>query len=446
MRKEIFFDKSSIIETSNEKICFYSPRNHKWIKMDAQTLPFFQLIESCNGVVSGEMIDQLLVEFCKLDSKNDFAGFNSFVDKLLTTGVFFNSREELEKSFENFSKKFKNKVKDSMPKVVYIHPTQKCNFSCWYCYSGSSRVDSLNDLSHSKWNYILNELKDIGVKVVNITGGEPLLRSDIIDMIDTCKEFSKVTLLTNGSLFNESNRDVILSKVDSVIMSLDSFNESIQEVNRSKDGFDNIISLLNFVSTNKSYRDKFNVRSVGTKENINELIETKKILKDRYSITNYIVTKFLANSEDEISLVPSDNDFKRLDESRIADHEYEVNYECNAARCGAAQGIIAIDYDGSIYPCQSFVGRREEIICNILDDDWKEKYLSSKVRLNFYNLDIDNIEQCGECSYRNFCGGGCPSVASRLYGSIHSCVEYQCDILKYNAKLQLLNTKTNKMD
>ena len=68
-------------------------------------------------------------------------------------------------------------------------------------------------------------------------------------------------------------------------------------------------------------------------------------------------------------------------------------------RCYAGMNKIAICPDGSVYPCDSFVGIKEYCMGNIHD---------ARLELDRYqNITIDDIPQCRNCLLKYLCGGDC---------------------------------------
>ena len=82
--------------------------------------------------------------------------------------------------------------------------TGKCNYKCRHCYLSSPDVNS-HELSHEDIMKIINELEDCGIMNVTLTGGEPLIRSDFLDIVDALRErnIRIHQIYSNGSLVNK---------------------------------------------------------------------------------------------------------------------------------------------------------------------------------------------------------------------------------------------------
>lgn len=81
----------------------------------------------------------------------------------------------------------KNKVRIALraigtkgPRFASLFVTRKCNYACSYC---KSIYQPSSDIPLSQWQGIIDRLHAWGVRVFSLTGGEPLVRSDIIDFV-----------------------------------------------------------------------------------------------------------------------------------------------------------------------------------------------------------------------------------------------------------------------
>jgi radical SAM protein with 4Fe4S-binding SPASM domain len=103
------------------------------------------------------------------------------------------------------------------PIAVY-NCTARCNLKCVHCYSGSNQASGEYELSRAEAGKLLRDLADYKCPVVLFSGGEPLLRGDVYELIAEAKELGLRTVLsTNGTLIDEQAagklRDVGISYV-----------------------------------------------------------------------------------------------------------------------------------------------------------------------------------------------------------------------------------------
>jgi MoaA/NifB/PqqE/SkfB family radical SAM enzyme len=88
-------------------------------------------------------------------------------------------------------------IDGSIPSVLAISPTMRCNYNCKACYSRGRPTD--DELSTDELNRLFSEAEDLGIHSIVLTGGEPLLRDDILDLIAHHHRLL-FFLITNGSL------------------------------------------------------------------------------------------------------------------------------------------------------------------------------------------------------------------------------------------------------
>jgi cyclic pyranopterin phosphate synthase len=119
-----------------------------------------------------------------------------------------------------------------------VSVTEACNLRCRYCVPVNKNsknfvnTNAVNDdnnhdekfLSFNEIMRICSILADLGIKTVKITGGEPLLRTGIVNFIKdlkTIKGIEKTGLTTNGILLDEHIKDLSGAFLDSINISLD---------------------------------------------------------------------------------------------------------------------------------------------------------------------------------------------------------------------------------
>lgn len=106
-------------------------------------------------------------------------------------------------------------------KPFHIHfcPTNRCNLRCHYCQIWKEKTEELDT---EKWKMIVDKIDALGVASVAFTGGEPMLRDDIFEIIDYIKSKGLyVKLTSNGALPIERYEKLLKTKIDNISISLD---------------------------------------------------------------------------------------------------------------------------------------------------------------------------------------------------------------------------------
>ncbi|MCS7118851.1 MAG: GTP 3',8-cyclase MoaA [Archaeoglobaceae archaeon] len=104
-----------------------------------------------------------------------------------------------------------------------ITVTQRCNLNCIYCHREGEK-DFEKEMDAERIAEIANAFYRLGVKKLKITGGEPLLREDICDIIAMMPDFDEISLTTNGMLLSDKAEELEESGLDRVNISLDTLN------------------------------------------------------------------------------------------------------------------------------------------------------------------------------------------------------------------------------
>ncbi|RPI43839.1 MAG: heme d1 biosynthesis radical SAM protein NirJ [Betaproteobacteria bacterium] len=90
--------------------------------------------------------------------------------------------------------------------VVIWNLIRRCNLTCRHCYSISTDIDFPGELSTEEVFRVMDDLHDFGVRVLILSGGEPLLRRDLGVIAERAKSMGfYVGLSTNGTLIDEAN-------------------------------------------------------------------------------------------------------------------------------------------------------------------------------------------------------------------------------------------------
>ncbi len=89
------------------------------------------------------------------------------------------------------------------PKTVVWLVTSRCNMDCRHCYV-KDRPWRRQELSTEEALELVEAYAELGAEHVNITGGEPLLRHDLFEIIDALREHGiSVSMVTNATLIDD---------------------------------------------------------------------------------------------------------------------------------------------------------------------------------------------------------------------------------------------------
>lgn len=157
--------------------------------------------------------------------------------------------------------------------------TENCCFRCVMC--GIWKSQPKDELSTDEVKNILLQLKEEGFKKIQFTGGEPLLRSDILEIIDYTNRigFQTIRLATNGYLLNKRNiLKLINSGVSSFSISLDAIGEDFDKIRGTNGAYEKVINALNILSKLKKTNNiDVNISTMIMHQNLDNIFEVIEI-------------------------------------------------------------------------------------------------------------------------------------------------------------------------
>ncbi len=86
------------------------------------------------------------------------------------------------------------------PFFLVLSPTMRCNLNCYGCYA--DKYDKGEELNTSEIHRLLEEAKGMGIYFITISGGEPFVRQDLLDIFADHRDMY-FQVFTNGTLINE---------------------------------------------------------------------------------------------------------------------------------------------------------------------------------------------------------------------------------------------------
>lgn len=305
------------------------------------------------------------------------------------------------------------------PVMMVLSLTYRCNNNCVFCYAGGSRCT--NELTTEQWKRILDKLWEIGIPIINFSGGEPSLREDLTELVNYSNKFI-TGLISNGTLLSKSLcYSLKQAKIGHVQVSIESYDaiahDSMTRVKgswrKTVEGIENAVASGLNVHTNTTLMTG-NCDPVGMVLFLNDL-GVRKIAFNSVFSTDYI----LKGKEKGID---GDDEGKKLTdkmrESLIIADELKMKIDwlsppcynlfnpfklgLGMNKCSAAKYDMSINPSGIVIPCQTWINGN----CgNILTDKWEDIW-NSKDAMNARKP--HQKEECVGCSWEIMCEGSCP--------------------------------------
>jgi AdoMet-dependent heme synthase len=304
-----------------------------------------------------------------------------------------------------------------VPKYSYHvvwHVTNLCNVFCQHC-SSNSRERLPNELNTEEGFRLLDDLHEVGVLDLALSGGEPLLRQDIFEFIRYArKRRMNVGLGSSGSTINDTNvQSLKEAGITTVQISLDGVPDT-HDLFRGVSGiYERAISAINsLVCHGIQAKVCFTANRLNYKQ-MGKIIDLCADLKvNTFNLSQYIPVGRGPQQLDLNSLewkevyelwAEKKRQYSKMLFTSHTDKLVLVD-ECYMEMpgfigCQAGTGLCAIRPNGDVIPCVFL----PIDIGNIRDKSFREIWDSSDV---VYNLKHRNIEgHCGSCDYKYKCGG-----------------------------------------
>lgn len=128
-----------------------------------------------------------------------------------------------------------------MPNLMSFAVNDMCNARCEHCSFFTSVDDkSRKVLSLNECRDVIAQAQELGVSIINIVGGEPLLRNDLPEILRSVdKEKSIITIFTNGTFLAKKAKILRECGVDGVYVSIDSADPQTHDAKRGVNGMYN---------------------------------------------------------------------------------------------------------------------------------------------------------------------------------------------------------------
>lgn len=316
--------------------------------------------------------------------------------------------------------------------------TSRCNLSCKYCYIAPDSTD----LRTPEILHTIDRLDDAGALPLTLTGGEPFMHPDILEILTHAfsKSFFTVFILTNGTCITDEHLAILTRYRRQIGAIRISFFSHIPEIHDAFTGHCGSFSAA-YSTAHRLKQAGFRINTLTNivPENSDSFKQTLDFFRDQgfrafYGITKIAPTESLS---DYCSTATSRSFFKsffsKLPVSQIAgmaDHYRERirKKDSSIHLCEHMFSTIAVKSDGTLVPCLSF---RKEAIANVKEDKrplqqiMRESSLIKKLRTKKRK----DIAECSTCELVNCCVI-CPAIVSENTVSTNEITMQHCNYSK----------------
>ena len=172
-------------------------------------------------------------------------------------------------------------MRDSYGSIIdyaRLSVTDRCNLRCVYCLPESEEASCVT-MAFDDLMRVARVLARLGIKKFKITGGEPTLRSDLVEIVRCLKKLPgvfDVTLTTNGLTLAELAPKLAAAGLDAVNISLDSLDPSVYRSLTRTGTLDRVLDCLGAASAIPSVKVNCVPQASTTKDDLLALITLAK--------------------------------------------------------------------------------------------------------------------------------------------------------------------------
>ena len=261
----------------------------------------------------------------------------------------------------------------------------QCNQKCLHCYAAGQPMGESRELTTAEWKDVLARLRAANIPQVTFTGGEPTLRDDLVELVDAAQWF--VTRLnTNGRLLTpQLCRALAEASLDSVQVTLYAADAEAHNALVGAPGFDETVrGIRNAVDAGLIV--SVNTPLCSLNRDYAATLRFAAALGVRYATCSGLIPSGGAEGAESRATRLSAEELTEILQSAVAAaHELSMELDFTSPgwlkeetlrslgltlvpSCGACLSNMAVAPDGTVIPCQSWLGGTA--LGNILTDDW----------------------------------------------------------------------------
>ena len=206
-------------------------------------------------------------------------------------------------------------------KINYLRVsvTDRCDLRCVYCmhekmtFLPKKEVLTLEEIERLCDNFI-----DLGINKIRLTGGEPLVRKDLIKLIEKLNikkkytNLNEITLTTNGTLLEIFAKDLKKNGVDRINVSLDTIDDNLYKKITRFGNLNNVIKGINEAKKNK-IKIKINVVAIKdfNEKELHTMVEWANQIKVDLTFIE-VMPMNETDSERHLQFLPLDKVYEKL--------------------------------------------------------------------------------------------------------------------------------------
>ncbi len=312
------------------------------------------------------------------------------------------------------------------PVLSELAVTYRCNLKCAFCYAGcnltQNPINSDKELTTKELKAIISKIfHQAKVPSISFTGGEPVLRKDLPELISHAKALGmRVNLISNGTMIDKKKADeLVAAGLDSVQISIEGVDAETHDHLVGKQGaFDLSVAAVKILKetgihthTNTTL-SRYNIEQAAL---FPEFVKNSLGLK-KFSMNMMIPSGSVSGNENLKLYYSEMGNYieKIIAESKIHDVEFmwyspipicmfnTITHGLGNKGCSACDGLISVAPNGDILPCASY----DKTVGNLLNLDFKSIWQDKPAK--YFRIKEFAHDFCKKCEHFMLCNGACP--------------------------------------
>ena len=326
-----------------------------------------------------------------------------------------------------------NKINITPPRWLLAELTYKCPLQCPYCSNPLDYPDHSSEISTEDWKRVLSEARKMGAVQLGFSGGEPLIRQDLPELVQHARQLGYYTnLITSG--YGLTEQKIIQLKEAGLDHIQVSIQASSQELNDHLAGTESYETKKQVAHLVKKHGYPMVLCVVIHRENIHQMPEilamAEELGADYLELANTQYYGWAHKNRD--LLLPTKEQFETAETIAQAYKEKVVGkmkiyyvipdfYEDRPKACmnGWGTTFLTIAPDGVALPCHS-ARELPDLECPNVNDMSIDEIWNESKAFNFFRSNEWMKEPCRSCDEKEQDFGGCRCQAYLLTGDMYN--------------------------
>lgn len=305
---------------------------------------------------------------------------------------------------------------------ITIEVTQQCPNRCIYC-SSLSDMEKTDCLDYAAIIQVVDDAVTLGAKTVSLSGGEPFLREDIVEIVEYMQEKDLKVRLYSSGIYSDGDSyssiptmllEAVKGKIDALIFNYEAVDAELYATIMGTEAAN--LALLDetihraitlgipveahLVPMHCNYRQIPDVLSklysMGVKN-----VSLLRLVPQGRVLENQELVEMSVEEQEELKQIMA-----KCQETYQGKIRLGLPFSAKRAACGTGSIKLTVRYDGYVFPCEAFKDGMMEINKGVMPENVKEKRLKSIYEESGYLKVVrEGLQAYSGCELNEYCYG-----------------------------------------